>query len=693
MKPYRSLLPLSAPLLILAAIIQSCASMGRPTGGPRDEDPPVFLYSNPAPGQLNVSSNRLRIYFNENVQIQDPMEKVVVSPVQKTPPAVSANGRYVQVEFRDTLVSDVTYTIDFADAIRDLNEGNILDGFATDFATGGHIDSLRISGMVLQASNLEPAQGMIVGVYSVLDDSAITTLPFERITKTNQLGQFTVRNLKPGSYHIFAVNDVNRDYHWDRSEDIAFYDTIITPTANRVEVADTLLSSEGTDSVVTRWVTAYEPNDILLTWFNENYRSQYLSKYERPDRRRLHFEFGAPSDSFPVIRTLSGELAGTSAENWSVMTSSLTRDTIDYWISDTLVSGLDSLLIEARYLRTDTADRLSWTTDTLRMFMRGNSTRKAELKKKAEEEKKWAEALKKGDTIPEPKVPALPLSLDGTTAEVYRPVNLTAGQPVVSFDTAAVRFEIKVDTLWEPAPTPRFFNPQPLNPTTISVDVDWEPGATYRLSIDSAALVSPWGTVNAPFSEEFKVRKLDEYSSITFLITDLPDSVRAYVEILSKQDTPVDKALVDSTGTAFFEFLRPSDYYARLFIDANRNGKYDEGNLAAKIQPEEVYYYPKKIKLKQNWDISQDWRIFELPLDLQKPSDIKKNKPARKPGEMNDRDRYYDDEEYDEDEENFGTNFYDQFNRDNFDNRRSRNNNRSNNYNRNNSFRNSGFGF
>ena len=127
------------------------------------------------------------------------------------------------------MLPNTTYTIDFADAIKDLNEGNVLDGLAIDFSTGDSIDTLCISGMVLEARNLEPAQGMLVGIYSNLSDTAITSLQLERIAKTNQLGQFTVRNLKPGQYQIFALNDVNRDYRWDRTEDVAFYDVAVSP--------------------------------------------------------------------------------------------------------------------------------------------------------------------------------------------------------------------------------------------------------------------------------------------------------------------------------------------------------------------------------------------------------------------------------------------------------------------------------
>ncbi len=260
----------------VVTLLAACASIGRPEGGERDELPPVFVRSNPEPGALEFKGNRLNIFFDENIKMEDVMNKVVVSPVQKQPPSISANGKRLTVEFRDTLVDNATYTVDFSDAIRDLNEGNILDGFAFDFSTGSTRDSLVISGMLFEARNLEPAQGMIVGVYSNLSDTAISTLPFERIAKTNQYGQFVIRNLAPGTYNVYAVNDLNRDYHWDRSEDVAFLGQSVVPEIENITVTDTLRASNGMDSIVMRPGHRYLPNDLLMTWFNENYRPQYL---------------------------------------------------------------------------------------------------------------------------------------------------------------------------------------------------------------------------------------------------------------------------------------------------------------------------------------------------------------------------------------------------------------------------------
>ncbi|MDE6489208.1 MAG: Ig-like domain-containing protein, partial [Paramuribaculum sp.] len=387
------------PLLaILTVIAAACASMGRPEGGPIDEDPPVFIKSNPAPGQLNVSSDRIIIEFNENIQVDDPLNKVVISPAQKTPAKVTGVGHRVTVMLQDSLRENTTYTLDFTAAIKDLNEGNQIDGFALDFSTGPTLDTLSISGMVFAAENLEPAQSMLVGVHSNLADSALTTLPFDRITRTNQLGQFTIRNLKPGDYHIFAINDVNRDNKWDRSEDIAFYPVTISPTASRAQVSDTLKTADGSaDSIVMREVTVFAPNDILLTWFNENYKSQYMSKNERRQRHIINLEMGAASDTLPSMRFVGGPFDGEDFGLRSVLEASATRDTLTYWIADSAVIALDTLYVAATYLRTDTLDQLSWTTDTLNFSLRPQKkkdNKKEDGKKKEEKSDSTATAPK-----------------------------------------------------------------------------------------------------------------------------------------------------------------------------------------------------------------------------------------------------------------------------------------------------------
>ena len=637
---------------VIAIIVAACASMGRPEGGPIDETPPVFIKSTPTVGATNVTADRYTIMFDENVQIKDAMNKVVVSPPQKSIPKVSAVGHYVRVEMVDTLLPNTTYTIDFSDAISDLNEGNELDGFAIDFSTGDTLDSLCIAGMVFEAETLEPAQGMLVGAHSNLSDTAIKILPFDRITKTNQLGQFILRNLKPGKYHIFALNDINRDYMWDRTEDIAFYDAVISPSSERINVNDTLLAADGSDSIIVTQATHFMPDDVLLTWFNERYKAQYLAKYERKERNRIYFEFGAKSDSLPELRFIGGPRDGQLIDECSVLDASPTRDTLTYWFTDTLIVNTDSITMQARYLRTDTLDQLSWTTDTLKFNMRkAKSKKKKDKEKDKEKDKKielGADSTASDSTATQaPKIDFLKFNSNASgSIDVYAPLLLNFEQPLSRFNDSAVHLEMQVDTLWNTLKAPKFSKIDSLRPLTYRADIKWEPGAKYRLTIDSLGVENIYGKWCAPTTFEFTVKSLSEYGNISFSIANL-GSTPAIAQLLNSQDKPVHTVKV--TGSvATFMHVTPGDYFARLFIDRNENGIWDTGNLTDSIQPEETFYYNRKIALKKNWDIQQSWDLIETPVDMQKPMEIKKNKPKKKRGETDSRnsteeeDQYYD---------------------------------------------------
>lgn len=597
-------------------VVASCASIGRLQGGARDVTPPAYVRSNPPHGTLNFKGERVEAFFDENIQLDDAFNKVIVSPTQKITPVVRSFGRRVTVELRDTLKPNTTYTIDFADAIQDLNEGNVLDGFALDFSTGDSIDTLRLSGIVLEARTLEPAQAMTVGIYREPADTAITTLPFERIARTNQLGQFTVRNLKAGNYAVYAINDLNRDNKWDRSEDIAFLGHLATPSVEAITVTDTIRTAAGTDSLATRPGTAYYPNDLLLTWFNEGYKSQYLKDYKRPERRKITLEMGAPADSLPEIAVVKGP-QGRSFSEMAVLQHNATNDTLTYWLHDPELIADDSLMLSVRHLNTDTLDRIVWKTDTLRFFWRDKDKKK---KKKDEE----------ADTVPKP-IELLPLTMTSPSDfDVYQPLRLGTNTPIARADTAAFHLEMLVDTIWTAVPHSPV-RADTLNPLTgLVIDFDTGPGQKYRICVDSLGVENIYGLHNKGFSQEFKVRELEEYSNLVLNIT--PDSLPMMVELLSEADNPV-RVVSAEKGKAIFRYVNPGTYYARLWIDADSNGIWTTGCVIDSLQPEEVYYYPRKIDLKANWDVENSWDIYELPVDAQKPMKIRKNKPKPKKGE------------------------------------------------------------
>lgn len=601
-------------LFVVAAalLLAACASIGRPEGGPRDMTPPVMVSSTPAPGSVNVSNGRIDIVFDENITLDDPMNKIVVSPPQKKQALISSNGRRVRITLRDTLRDSTTYTVDLADAVRDLNEGNILDGLAIDFSTGPSIDTLMISGIVFEGRTLEPAQGMIVGVYSTpVADTALTTLPMERITKTNALGRFTIRNLKPGSYRVFAINDLNHDFHWDRSEDIAFLDRDISPSTMAIEVTDTFTDAAGNDSLVTRPATRFLPDDILLTWFNENYKPLYLVKHERPDARRLTLEMSTRSDSLPQLTLLNTVRVGARLDREAVLQSSPGLDSLTYWLRDTTLIGSDTLKIAARYLHTDTLDNITFTTDTLTFALR-----QPKKKKKRDEET---------DSVPKLEFVNIGIS-SRQPQDLNMPLLFETSTPTASIDSAGFRIEELVDSVWMPVAAKIPSPPDSLQPMRLLTEMTWKPKTKYRVTIDSLAVTDIYGNHNRPFVQEVSTHAIEDYAALFFNIGDLgPDS--AIVELLTS-DKPVRLEPVRN-GVATFEYVTPGAYYARLFIDRNHNGRWDTGSVADTLQPEDVFYFSKKLNLKKNWDVEQQWNIYETPVDLQKPEDIKKNKPPR----------------------------------------------------------------
>ena len=434
---------------------------------------------------------------------------------------------------------------------------------------------------------------------------------------------------------------MNGDYKFDNpSEDIAFYDEIIVPTAASKAVRDTIFTMEHEiDTIVDAIHTSYFPNDILLSMFNEEYKAQYLTKNERLDKRRFFMQFAAPADTLPLINLL-GDLI--PQKDWYIIDKSKHNDTLTYWITDTTLFSVDSLKISATYLRTDSTQNLSLTTDTLQFNLRKFKTPK---KNKKDEEK---------DSLP--KMDFLTLTIkSGTTQDVYLPIGITMGEPVASVDSAGVRLEIKRDSIWEPLGPVPLKRDNGYSLLNYSIPYEWEPGAAYQLVIDSASIHSIYGLHNKPEKHSFTVRQLEEYSNL-FFNTDVADS--AFVELLNASDDVVRISPVINS-TAEFMYLMPGTYYARLFKDRNGNGKYDTGKYDEKRQPDEVYYYPKKLVLKKNWDIEQPWNIDAIPIDQQKPEDIKKNKPAEKKNKDKDKQKNPNNEE-EEEEDPFGQNIFQQ---------------------------------
>ena len=613
------------PLYVFAFfLLVSCAKMGQPDGGWFDETPPKVIGANPEDKGVNVTSKKINIYFDEYIKIDNPSEKVVVSPPQLEVPEIKTAGKKIQVSLVDSLKPNTTYTIDFSDAISDNNENNPMGNYTYSFSTGEKIDTMEVSGYVLESENLEPIKGILVGLYSDVADSAFRTKPMLRVSRTDSRGRFVVKGVAPGSYRIFALQDMDGNYMFSqKSEKIAFSHDIIVPSFKPDTRQDTTwIDSLHIKSIDRVAYTHFLPDDIVLRAFTEPLTDRYFLKAERKDATNFSIFFSYGDSIMPTVRGLNFD-----AKDAFLIESSLQRDTITYWLRDTALVNQDTLQLELSYRMTDSTGVLISRTDTLDVLAKESyAKRQKRLNKDLEEwTKKQEKRKKKGeayDSIMAPK----PLEVNIGLASQLDPdknISFSFPTPLAKIDTVGIHLYAKHDTLWYRAP----FEFENISHRNYQLRGEWRPDIEYSLEVDSAAFEDIYGLASKPIKQGFKVSSLDEYSTLLINITSL-ENEHLLVQLLNGQDQVV-KETKAVNGVAEFYYLKPEKYYLRLIVDSNNNGKWDTGDYDKDLQAEAVYYYPEQIECKAKWDITENWNPTERPLDKQKPSAITKQKPDK----------------------------------------------------------------
>ena len=613
-------------ILLLVIVAYSCASIGTPDGGPYDEDPPKFVGSTPSLRSINNKKQKIELEFDEFIKLEKPAEKVIFSPPQMEQPELKVVGKKVSVEYLDTLRDSTTYTIDFSDAIVDNNEGNPMGNFSFSFSTGNQIDTMEVAGTVLLAEDLDPVMGIQVGLHKDLNDSAFSTKPFDRVSRTDSRGRFSIRGVAPGKYRIYALKDGNQNYLYDsKTEMVAFYDSIIIPDMMPATRQDTLWKDTLTiDTIMTVNYTRFLPDTLVLRAFKAENDRQYLTNSQRDKENHFILTFSAKNDTLPTIKGLNFD-----EKDAFVIETTSRNDSICYWIKDSLIYMMDTLAIQLDYLYTDTLNQLVPTTDTLYLANKLTRAQKEKLQKE-EEEKKEKERKKREKKGLEPEKEAmkfLSMKVDAAgTFDIFNNIVLSFDEPLASIDTSAIHMEVKVDTLWQS--TPFVFEADTVLPRTYQILAQWEPEKEYQLTIDSAAIVGLYGLHTNKVQQTLKVKKLDEYGTLLLNLVGAPE--HSVVELLDNNGKVIRKQAVTKENTADFYFLNPgTKYYIRLLADRNGNGIWDTGNYEKGIQPEKVYYFPKVWEMKANFEFEETWNIHEVPVDRQKLDEIKKQKPEQ----------------------------------------------------------------
>lgn len=587
-------------------LLHSCANRGSgPQGGPKDETPPKVVKSTPNDKARQHSSKQIIIEFNELISIENAYKNVVISPTQKKQAVVKALGKKAVVTFQDSLLENTTYSIDFGNSIVDYNEKNVLKDFQFSFSTGEDFDTLQISGVVLDAQTLKTVPYIYVGIHSADNDTAFQTSPFMRMTKTKEDGSFVIRNIKEGKYKLYALNDVTQTYFYKQiGTDIAFCDSILQPDVHMHGKIDTIWSDSlktKFDSLIVDAHTEYYPKDLILKSFKENPIRHFFKKCTRNGKNNFTLTFGATPLKQPVLTIIDS----TEHSNWYVQEKAMRADSLTYWITDSLLYKQDTLKLSLIYLKTDSTSNLIEKTDTINMVVTNKSSKKRNKYNEVDNQN-------------------LPLSFVHNIVndmEVYDTLSLNFEEPITEIVKDSIQLFIKKDTIWTQVPF-ELIKDDSLCTKKLKFLYKKSYGDTYKLNVDSASIRSMYGRTVDKFYKTFRIKQLEEYGNLFIKLPDMPQN--GIIELLNQKDQCVQTAFIED-NKYIFQDIKPGPYYIRLIIDENVNGKWDTGIYKDNKQAELVYYYPKQIKIRANWDIEEEWPYNSIPWEKQRPEELKIN--------------------------------------------------------------------
>ncbi|MFC4232274.1 Ig-like domain-containing domain [Parasediminibacterium paludis] len=228
MKYFFSTIFTTAIISIIIISGYGCANIIPPSGGPRDTIPPRLINASPKDSATNVVTKTITLNFDEFVDVKSIQENLVVSPITKSIPNVDYKLRSVIVKFKDTLEPNTTYSLNFGDAIKDVNEGNIAKNFSYVFSTGATIANGSFGGKVVAAETGKIDSSLIVVLHKNLSDTAILKTKPRYYTKLDGKGAFKFKNVEPGTYAAFVIPNNYYKKFEDSTKPFAFLNTTIT---------------------------------------------------------------------------------------------------------------------------------------------------------------------------------------------------------------------------------------------------------------------------------------------------------------------------------------------------------------------------------------------------------------------------------------------------------------------------------
>ncbi len=594
------LIPAVPVALVLGSMVfsHSCANTTQaPTGGAKDTIPPTIVAFSPEHMSVNVPvhGTTFTFTFNEYVTVKKA-SNIVLSPPQTRPPKTRLRGKSVEVSFEEDLLPDMTYTLDFIDAIADNNEGNVFPGFTYVFSTGDSIDSLMVTGIVQDCNTLDPVKGITVMLYKDHADSAVMlSRPFA-VTKTDDWGFFCIRNIKDTTYRLYAVKDDNSNNMYDPSDKelIAFADSAIRPVT---VVNDTLQEVQKLDMKDTLACLARKA-EFELSLFRERPSRQLIMKNVRVSDRSSYITFNAPDahiDSMWVRGLPANKL---------ITQFNIERDSLEVWVNEK--SRLpDTLHMYVNYRRTDSLGRLSPYLEHLKVYFDDDSGSKGKTASKSSSKK-----VSHGDTICVFKLSAEPATVEqyGYSLEFHYPIVNEA------FDSLSLQ-AINPRQQIEPMTFKVTRDSTNLRKYTVMPEGRLLPGYDYVLKVPHRKFRDINGFYNDSTEVKVTLPTDEKLSTLNLVMSGVRQ--KYIVDLLTdKRDKVLRQYIIDRDCTLRFPYLQAGIYCIRITEDMNRNSIVDSGSLLGHRQPEKVRFFKIKddfrIDIMESAEIDQSVDLAEL---------------------------------------------------------------------------------
>ena len=628
-------------------VVFSCAKIGSPFGGPKDETPPKVLKTKPPVNSVNFEpGKKIIITFDEYIQLKDVFQEMIVSPPLDGQVMAQMQGKDLIVEFPKEAVFDTaTYTIDFGNSILDNNEGNVLGAYKYVFSLKGYIDSMNIEGKIVNAFNHKPdEERMYVMLYKNLNDSAPYLEKPRYICRADNLGNFSMHNIETGCYRLFGLKDANFNFRFDLpNEQIAFSDSLIELTEERFrdniivddtltirpnadedpgsydsirhelyEIADTLNPEyndsirsstdipPGTDSILVDSLQEKQRYYSLYTelyFFTQEVRNQYMTNNLRPVKEQLFFSFNeALADTFELF-----PLNYTPPRSdWFLLDASDDKDTLKFWITDTSMLAMDSLKMEVCYPLYDSSGFVYQQIDTVLMMVpheKGPRVRRDRLrpqKEEIDEQKTEVSKIELKNNISNPG-----------TFDLDKNIALISQTPISTVYTERITLYRIQDTLEIPVKIETARDLGSYYRTMIHYQP--EENTMYKVFILDSTVYDIYGATNDTTIIRFKTQAEDYYGALTINLNGVKTPL--LLQLLDDKENLLIEKNIFTIGSIRFDYLYPKNYFLKIVVDANGNGKWDTGNYLKRIQPEKVIYYPEQVSIRSNWEMDFAWDL------------------------------------------------------------------------------------